>query len=217
LSCIEYHLKELAIASDNTDELMILPELLDSDEVILDLGCGIGQTLIALRCKDRICIGIDVEPEAIRYGIAHYGNDIQFILSDADHIPIPDDTLDLVYSRVALPYTNIPKVIKEVKRSLKVDGRIWMTLHSKAVVSQYVKDAVQQPFNIKRWVHLFYILTNGYCFKWFGQVFPFLNGRYESWQDPIAMEKLLKHHGFEVKSNQSQHHTIIEGVLKSKK
>ena len=115
MTSIEYHLQELEIALDKNDPRRILPNVLESDRVILDIGCGIGQSFIALDCTDRICIGIDIDEDALRYGIEKYGNRIQYILSDGSHIPLPSNTCDLVYSRVSFAYTNIPKAIKEIR------------------------------------------------------------------------------------------------------
>ncbi len=214
MGSIEYHLRELEIALNTNDDRRILPNLSDSEEVILDIGCGIGQTFIALNCTDRVCIGIDVDQEAITYGMKNYGNKIQFILSDAKRIPMPSNTFNLVFSRVSLPYTNIPKVIKEVKRILKKDGRVWMTLHDRNMAYKYLKESINSRLNIKRLVHVVYILMNGYILKYFGIVLPFINGRYESWQDTSAMRELLLRNGFEVKDYKVGKHRVIEGSLK---
>jgi ubiquinone/menaquinone biosynthesis C-methylase UbiE len=212
MGSIEYHLKELEIALDENDERRILPNVLDSDKVILDIGCGIGQSFVALNFADKICIGIDIDEDAIRYGIEHYGNRIHFILSDAKRIPLPSNTFNLVFSRVSLPYTNIPKVIREIRRVLRNEGRVWMTLHSRRMVAKYLEEAISLR-DIKRLIHVVYILINGYLLKYFGIVFPFMDGRYESWQNPSAVKKLLIHNGFEVNVYEHGKHTIIEGRL----
>ncbi len=210
MGSIEYHLKELAIALDKNDERRGLPSILDSDKAILDIGCGIGQSFIALDCADRICIGLDIDEDAVRYGIEHYGSKIHFILSDAEHIPLPSNTINLVYSRVALPYTNIPRVIREIRRVLRDDGRVWMTIHSKSNADMYLKEAISSR-DFRRLVHVIYILINGYLLKYLGIVFPFINGRYESWQDPSAMKSLLIRNGFEVSVHKVGRQTVIEG------
>ena len=210
---IEYHLKELEIALNADDPRRVMPTLLDTDEVLLDIGCGIGQSFIALDSTDRTCVGIDNDKESTAYGIKNYGDKIQFIHTDAHQIPIPSKTFDLVFCRVSLPYTNIPKVIKEIKRVLQKDGRVWLTIHTKKIAVGYLTEAIEKPFQIKRLVHVLYILTNGYLLKYFGFLLPFINGKYESWQDASALEKLLKRNGFEVKVQEVGGHTVIEGML----
>ena len=210
MGSLDYHLKELGIALDRNDERRILPTVLDSDKVILDIGCGIGQTFIALDWADRTCVGLDVDKEAIRFGSKNYGSKIQFILSDAQYIPLPASTFDLVYGRVSLPYTNIPKVIREIRRVLRSDGRVWMTLHSRDRAVLYLKEAIRSR-NIKRLMHVTYILINGYLLKYFGIVLRFLDGSYESWQDLSAMKKLLVRSGFKAEVHEAGRHTVIEG------
>lgn len=212
LDSIEYHRKEMEIALDKTDDRRILPDILASDRALLDIGCGIGQSFLAMDCADKICIGIDVDEDAIRYGIDNYGHKLQFILADAKHIPLPSDTFDLVFSRVSLPYTNIPRVVQEIRRVLRTGGRVWMILHGRDMAARYLKEALQSG-GVKRLVHVIYILMNGYLLKYFGVLLPYLNGRYESWQDTSAMTKLLRRSGFEVNVRNIGRHTVIEGRL----
>lgn len=209
MKTIDYHLRELDIALDPNDARNVLPPLLDSDRVIVDIGCGIGQSFIALNCTDRICIGIDVDEDAIRYGIENYGNRINYLLTDATRIPLPANSVDLVFSRVSLPYTNIPRVFDEIRRVLRPGGRVWMTLHSRKMALRYLREGK----GLVEKVHGLYVLANGYLLKWTGRVLPFITGRYESWQDPQSIKKLLQHHGFlaVVTTSGSGKHIVIEG------
>lgn len=212
MSNLEYHLQELEIAKDINDSRRTMPDLLPSDQVIVDIGCGIGQTFIALKCTDRTCIGIDVDAEAINYGIKHFGEDIDFHLTDAINIPLQPNSVDLVISRVALPYTNIPKVLKSVRRVLKENGRIWFTIHSDELVKGWLKKAVKKK-NYKDVIHKVYVLMNGYLLKYFGVVIPFVNGNYESWQDEEAIIKILKRNGILATKKQIGDLACIEGQV----
>ena len=51
MGSIEYHLEELNIALDKDDERRVLPDILDSDKAILDIGCGIGLWFIDKKKK----------------------------------------------------------------------------------------------------------------------------------------------------------------------
>lgn len=212
MTSIDYHLNELKIALDASDKRRVLPSLRDGDEAILDIGCGIGQSFVALNCLDRVCVGVDVDLDALRYGAATYGEAIRFILCDAARIPMPSGYFDLVLSRVSLPYTNVPQVVEEIKRTLKPgSGRVWLTLHVRATAMAYLKAAVRPRLNLKRLTHVLYILVNGYALKYCGFVFPFVGGRYESWQDPEAMKTLLQRHGFvDVQAYTANGHSIVE-------
>ncbi len=212
MGSVEYHLKELEIARDAKDLRRVLPEILPADKIILDIGCGIGQTFIALNCTDRICVGIDNDEAAINYGIRNYGDKIQFILSDAVRIPVPSNLFDLVYSRVSLPYTNIPRVVREMRRILRDGGRVWMTLHSKTMAARYLKGSIKSR-DLGSFPRRVYTLINGYCLKYFGFIFPFVDGSYESWQDATSIKKILSSNGFEVAIVKVGRHTVIEGTL----
>ena len=129
--------------------------------------------------------------------------------------PSPSNTFNLVYSRVSLPYTNIPKVLREIRRVLRKDGRIWLTLHGRAMAARYFREAIQSR-SIKRLIHVIYILMNGYLLKYLGLVIPFINGSYESWQDPAAMKRLLIRNGFSADAHEDGRHTVVEGRLNGK-
>lgn len=212
MGSIEYHLKELEIAQDANDPRRVLPEILPSDRIILDIGCGIGQTFLALNCTDRVCVGIDNDEAAINYGTRNYGGRIQFIFSDAARIPMPSNLFDLVYSRVSLPYTNIPRVVREIRRVLRSGGRVWMTLHSKTMAGRYLRESIKAR-DPKSFIHRAYTLINGYCLKYFGFIFPFVDGSYESWQDAASIKKILSSNGFEAAIVKVGRHTVIEGTL----
>ena len=141
-SRIQHHLAEFRIARDPTDPRHALPTLLDSDKAILDIGCGVGQTFLALCCSGRICIGVDVDETVLRYGESHYGDKIHFVCASAASIPLPSGTFDLVICRVSLPYVNIPKAMGEIRRVLKPRGRLWMTLHSRDRVLDQLRAAI---------------------------------------------------------------------------
>jgi ubiquinone/menaquinone biosynthesis C-methylase UbiE len=47
----------------------------------------------------------------------------------AEHLPYGNSEFDLVISRVSLPYTDLPKAAREMRRVLRTGGRIWLALH----------------------------------------------------------------------------------------
>jgi ubiquinone/menaquinone biosynthesis C-methylase UbiE len=212
LKAIDYHLQELAIALDENDARRVLPQVLASDRAILDVGCGIGQSLLALGGGDSLRVGVDVDEESVRFGAARHGKGIVFVVADARQLPLPSATFDLVFSRVSLPYTDVPKTLREMRRVLRPGGRVWLTLHGRSVVLGYMAEALRarQP---KRLLHATYTLMNGYLLKHFGVVIPFITGRYESWQHPQAICKLLRREGLEVEVQLKGRHTVVEGQL----
>jgi ubiquinone/menaquinone biosynthesis C-methylase UbiE len=211
-SSIDYHLRELATAQDPSNPKWILPTLTEADQVIVDVGCGIGQSFVALRCSDRTCIGVDVDGEAIAYGKRHFGDRVQYFVGDATRLPIESSTVDLWMSRVASPYTNLPHAIEEARRVLRNGGRIWLTLHSREMVLAWLRQSLRDRAP-RASVQRSYALLNGYLFKHFGVVVPYVNGRYESWQDVRAVLRLLARRGFTARHVPAGLHVLVTGEL----
>src|SRR5918993_2372896 len=127
-SPLEYHKSELDVAQELSNVNRILPDTAGA-ESILDIGCGAGQSLVALGHGPRR-IGVDIDIEALRFGRQYTeAQGIRLAAAGGESLPFADNSFDFVYSRVALPYMNIPTVMDEVRRVLRPGGRLWLTLH----------------------------------------------------------------------------------------
>ena len=133
----EYHLSEIEIAKDPTHPAHILPPPMPATAQILDIGCGAGQSLLAAY-PGRVTFGIDIDLQALEIGRA-LTEEVKFTCGRAENLPFRDAFFDAVISRVALPYTNIPVSLREIRRVIKQDGTLWMTVHSFAVPWRVVK------------------------------------------------------------------------------
>jgi ubiquinone/menaquinone biosynthesis C-methylase UbiE len=101
-----------------------------SGEVIVDLGCGAGQTVLQL--ADAVgpggrVIGVDIAP--LLLGIARdraRGRDgIGFIEGDALALDLPDESVDAFYSRFGVMALSDPvAAFSNFRRMLKPDGRL---------------------------------------------------------------------------------------------
>ena len=66
---LEYHLRELDIAEDRQSDRQSLPEVAPTCRRLLDVGCGIGQSLIALKLSPSVeAHGVDIDEEAVAFG-----------------------------------------------------------------------------------------------------------------------------------------------------
>lgn len=100
-------------------------------EVVLDLGCGTGHGAAALaaRWPGARVIALDASPamleEAARRG---GGGRIERLCAEAESIPLPDASIDLVFSNLLLPWCeDIDAVFDEVARILKPRGLFTFT------------------------------------------------------------------------------------------
>lgn len=209
-SRIAYHLRELDIAQDSASPHHILPEIRAEDKEILDIGCGIGQTLIACGASsNRVPVGVDLDQECLRYGKRHF-NQIEYIQSSAEALPFADGTFNLIISRVTLPLTKLTLSLPEMARVLVEGGRIWITLHPFRMTLSHLKGAVRN-LALKEAVFLSYVVTNGVIFHYFGRQFRLpIDGRCESFQTKSGMQRCLQRFGFtDIQFQQDKHFIFV--------
>lgn len=211
-SSILYHLAEQAIATDPADPRHAYPEIRPSERILLDLGCGIGQSRFAVGGEGRTIIGIDVDGEALRHGHAQHHDHIVFVRAGGEAIPLADGSVDLVFSRVAIPYMNVPKALRDIRRVLRPGGRVWLSVHTSRMTVDHLWNAARRG-HLKCVAHDLYVLANGFSLAVSGVVWPFVNGRYESWQGVPTMLRLLRQNGFEARALSTPRHSIVEGIL----
>jgi len=132
----------MKIALDPESPSYVMPELSDTDQIILDIGCGIGQTFVALKnAQGRFCVGVDIDLECLTYGYEQFP-DISFVSSAAEHLPFHDNIFDFVFSRACLLLTNIPNFLAEAKRVLRPNGRVWFNMIPLSLEMKYFRDSV---------------------------------------------------------------------------
>ncbi len=94
--------------------------------VILDVGCGTGwgtQGLLKKYKKAKV-VSLDISAEMLKQ-TKNKGGLLRkpvLICADAEDIPLPDESVDLVFSSLMLQWCDYIKVFAEFKRILKPDG-----------------------------------------------------------------------------------------------
>jgi SAM-dependent methyltransferase len=186
-----YHLSELRIARDPSAKGHLLPAPPPQCRSVLDVGCGAGQTLLGLNLPaEALACGVDPDVAALRLGRT-LDRQISLVAATAEQLPLPSESFDFVFSRVALPYTNIPRAVRELTRVLRAGGQIWLALHPVAMGLRDLRVALTRG-RVKRAVHCAYVLVNGALLHVVGKQFPFpVGGRYESVQTRRGMIRVL--------------------------
>jgi ubiquinone/menaquinone biosynthesis C-methylase UbiE len=115
----------LAVLNDLTNEAFVRFLYPAPTAVVLDVGCGLG---ILTRRLGRllpggIVHGVDASGEQLARAVADLPN-VRFQQADAQALPFPDGTFDVVFCRYLLEHVGDPLgVLREMHRVLKPGGK----------------------------------------------------------------------------------------------
>lgn len=145
--------------------------ILEPAMVSLEVGIGLGSDLRSFSRKGLKVIGLDYSPENAylsNIGLKVFKLEGVVVSGDAEYLPFPDNSFDLVYSLGCLHHTpNTQKGIDELFRTVRLGG--------KAVVMLYHKG------------YQFWYMAAGYIlgFKWINVNFQdYLSAKYD--QTPLS-------------------------------
>lgn len=102
----------------------------DTPAVVLDLGCGTGAFRAALRERypQARYIGLDLAQGMVDYARVRATDDSAWLVGDAEALPLATNSVDLVFSSLALQWCQRPELIfAELARVLKPGGRCVFT------------------------------------------------------------------------------------------
>ena len=111
---------------------------------VLDIACGEGYGAAALtRAGASSTVGIDLSPEVCDHARRKYGLDAR--PGDAQAIPLPDRSIDVVVSFETIEHVNDPAVfLGECARVLVPDGTLIVSTPNRPV---YTGEGPQNPFH----------------------------------------------------------------------
>ena len=91
--------------------------------MVVDLGCGTGFFTDILASKYQQVIGIDISKKMLKYSQQKRRSDIFWLEGSAYHLPLKNESVDLVYSNLMIQWCEpLDVVIKEILRVLKPGG-----------------------------------------------------------------------------------------------
>ncbi len=95
------------------------------DSTVLDLGCGTGWFARKFANSGRVeaLVGIDLSPGMLEEARENGPEGINWIVGDAEHLPLPDGSVDLVFSNLMIQWCDDPRaVLRECQRILRPGG-----------------------------------------------------------------------------------------------
>lgn len=186
-----YHAGELAVARDPSHPGHLMPPILTRYRRVLDVGCGMGQTLIALELPEKIsAFGVDTDAEAVKEGQRMVPSNVRLVHGSGNRLPFSDDEFDFVFSRVSLPYMRLNDAIREMRRVLAPGGNVWLALHSHRRLRRRILKAMRKG-DIKDMVYCMSVASNSLLFHICG--FQFSG---ETFQTERGLRRALTRAGF---------------------
>ena len=94
-------------------------------ETVLDLGSGTGyfQPLLGQRFPEAAYLGLDLAEGMVRYARGQHGEAAQWLVGDAEMLPLAAASVDLVFSSLALQWCQRPELLfAEFARVLRPGG-----------------------------------------------------------------------------------------------
>ena len=121
--CYDQHAQFQRQVAAKLAQQVISPNI--DNAVVLDLGCGSGLSSAQLQQQmaTEHYFALDMARPMLQFAAQRYPK-LHYIQADAEFLPVADQTIDLVYSSLALQWVDDPTaVLKEIKRVLKVGAQ----------------------------------------------------------------------------------------------
>lgn len=118
-----------------------LAEFMDIDgAVVLDAGCGVGGTSVAMHAHGADVIAVDCDPARIS-ALNESLPDVETDLTSLDCLPYPDASFDAIVLQDVLEHVASPsRVVAEIARVLAPDGILYLSTPNRNALSNIFSD-----------------------------------------------------------------------------
>lgn len=109
----------------------------------MDIGCGTGQSTVALKEIADFVIGADISAEML--GVANQSSGVQYTQSSAEELPMRDSSFDLLTTSLAFHWFDQKRFFAEARRVLKEQG--WLIISNNGFTGQ-----MQENQDFEEWI-----------------------------------------------------------------
>ena len=158
--------------------------------LMLDIGCGDGHS--ALDHPAHEYVGVDVNASVLLQSPWRGG--VALVCAAAEQLPFRDGLFSAIRSSVAIPYMDIPAVMRELFRVAAPGATLWISGHA----LRFTLSEFRAVRSLRALVYRLYVVANGLLFHLFGKVvaYPLKRTRIESFQTSRSLTRVLRQSGF---------------------
>jgi len=186
---------------------------------ILDLGCGTGwfTRKLAERFPGAALTGADLSPGMLAQAANGGPGHAAWLNADAEQLPLPDQSVDLIFSNLMIQWSNRPEVVlAECRRLLKPGGVLAVSTLLDGTLWELEKAWAQadpgQP-------HVNRFAPEADWQQLAGEILPGVTHRAETlvlpYNSPLALNRELKHLGAGYKGEQRRRTVTAPGRFKA--
>ncbi len=114
---------------------------------LLEVGCGMGTDILQFARGGANVTGVDITPRSVetsRHHLRLYNHNGDFAITDAEALPFPAETFDVVYSNGVLHHTpDTAGAIREVHRVLRPGGLARVMLYHRRSLHYWLQIVIR--------------------------------------------------------------------------
>jgi ubiquinone/menaquinone biosynthesis C-methylase UbiE len=192
-------------------ELALLTDL--KGKKVLDIGCGVGGSLVALSREGAECCGVDLSVSDLQLSsqrLEAHGLEKNLVCGDGFCLPFGDAHFDIVICTEMLEHINQrERLVGEIARVLKVGGVVYLSFPSLLSWRNFISDPHYHLFGVTL---LPLPLANWYTRKVRG-----LDYHVEILPVPAAIVRLCAKNGMEVYSINASEEVLLDRIAHPEK